>query len=286
MKPKLPDFNDPVIKQRTREIQILLLQKILDVCKKNSLKIWIDSGTLLGAVRHKGFIPWDDDIDVAMFREDYDKLISIAQKEFTTPYFFQCFFTDNGYYRGHAQLRYDDTSMILKYDLKYGRKFHQGIFLDIFVLDSIPTTNKELDRLVNITHRINTYLWRRKYFFFKPDFIRLIKDCIILKTKIFWSDKKLYTYFEDLFRQTKAENSDKVSFLSLFHPSHRSLRNKSWYNETDYLYFEGIKVPVPAEYDKLLTFLYGDYMTPRQDTTMHGDTIIDPFKGYKYYLKS
>ena len=66
-----------------------LLKKLLQVCEKYNLKCWADAGTLIGAIRDHGFIPWDDDIDVAMLREDYDKLVSIADKEFAHPYFFQ-----------------------------------------------------------------------------------------------------------------------------------------------------------------------------------------------------
>ena len=70
-------------------IQLSLLKKVLEVCEKYDLKIWAEGGTLLGTIRHKGYIPWDDDIDLVMFRDDYDKLNEIASKEFKYPYFLQ-----------------------------------------------------------------------------------------------------------------------------------------------------------------------------------------------------
>lgn len=72
-----------------RKIQLLLLQELLKVCNEHNLKIFAAYGTLLGAIRHKGFIPWDDDIDMDMLRPDYDKLVSIAPKAFQPPFFFK-----------------------------------------------------------------------------------------------------------------------------------------------------------------------------------------------------
>ena len=73
-------------------VEMDIAQKLLDVCKKHNLPIWAEAGTLLGAVRHKGFIPWDDDMDFCMMRKDYEKLMEIAPHEFLYPYFFQSFY--------------------------------------------------------------------------------------------------------------------------------------------------------------------------------------------------
>mgnify|MGYP001218621471 CR=1 FL=1 len=83
------------------------------ICKANGLKYFADSGTLIGAIRHEGYIPWDDDIDIMMFREEYDKLCKVAPKELKYPYFFQTEYTDKGSLRGHAQIRNCKTTGIL-----------------------------------------------------------------------------------------------------------------------------------------------------------------------------
>ena len=117
-------------------IQIDLVQKLLEVCKKYDLRIWADSGTLIGTIRDKGYIPWDDDIDLVMMRDDYDKLLAVSNAEFKSPYFFQTAYSEHApYSHGHAQLRMNGTTAIL-----HGNEhmnIHLGIFIDIFVLDNV-----------------------------------------------------------------------------------------------------------------------------------------------------
>ncbi|WP_302782657.1 LicD family protein, partial [Acidaminococcus intestini] len=144
---KLPDhFLDEevqdgfLVSQKRKEVwavELDLLTEFDRVCKKYKLRYFADGGTLLGAIRHGGFIPWDDDIDLAMFRDDYDKLCSIALHEFKNPYFFQTEYTDRGSLRGHAQLRNSNTTAILRNSLNCKYKFNQGIFIDIFPMDSV-----------------------------------------------------------------------------------------------------------------------------------------------------
>lgn len=90
---------------KLQKIELEILKKIDEVCKKHNIKYWIDSGTLLGAVRHKGFIPWDDDIDIAMLREDYEKFLKVAQKDFGNEYFLQTKNTDKKYPLFYAKVR-------------------------------------------------------------------------------------------------------------------------------------------------------------------------------------
>jgi len=113
-------------------VELDLLNEFMRVCDKYQLKWCAEAGTILGAIRHRGMIPWDDDIDVTMTSEDYEKLCRIAPNEFRHPYFFQTEETDPGSIRGHAQLRNSETTGILKSEIERKLQFNQGIFLDIF----------------------------------------------------------------------------------------------------------------------------------------------------------
>ena len=129
------------VTQQMKEIwavELDLLSEFDRVCTKYNIKYFACGGTLLGAIRHHGFIPWDDDIDLAMARKDYEKLCEVAPKEFVHPYFFQTEYTDPGSLRGHAQLRNSITTGILKEEYPLRKKINQGIFIDIFPLDGVP----------------------------------------------------------------------------------------------------------------------------------------------------
>ena len=135
---------------------VLLKQKLLEMakvfhkfCQENDIKYYMLGGTMLGAIRHKGFIPWDDDIDFIMMRKDYDKLVKIASEEFKGPYFFQCTYTDDGYYCGHGQIRNVETAAIGRSEL--GKKYCRGIDIDIFVLDGFIE-----NPLLRFLHRTST----------------------------------------------------------------------------------------------------------------------------------
>lgn len=127
-------------------VQLDLLCEFDRVCKKYNLKYILEHGTLLGAIRHKGYIPWDDDLDVSMLREDYDKLVEVGAKEFREPYFFQN--RDyNGYDTALARLRRSGTTFIMMANTKHNTSYNQGIFIDIFVFDKMPNNKHDVYRI-------------------------------------------------------------------------------------------------------------------------------------------
>ena len=264
-------------------VEMQLLKKLLEVCEKHHLRIWAEGGTLLGAVRHHGYIPWDDDIDMAMLREDYDKLIEISQEEFTSPYFFQCGYTEDKYPRGHAQLRKDGTCAILKGDEVYS--FHQGVFIDIFVYDVIPDDEKKIKALEISARKMQSKLFRyskEHYVISHP-----LYSLKLLAFKLPIIIKGYRHYFQQFDNMLKSNNGSKVACIGFTWDLQHYIRDISLFDGTIFVPFEDIMMPVPSGYDTILKTQYGDYMTPKKAPTQHGGfAIIDTEKSYKDYLPS
>lgn len=264
-------------------VELDLLYKLLEVCEKYGLKCYADAGTLIGAVRHKGFIPWDDDIDVVMFRDDYDKLAAVAEKEFKEPYFFQNAYTDETYTIGHAQIRNSYTTAILPAQRKKKVKYNCGIFLDIFILDGV-TDNKVKLRM----QKFKSELLKRLMLISIQNKFTTKKEKIANKMlKLFKLDKKaLYSMFEKNLRSVSVKDCQYVAPLSFIFETTIRKRNKHFYDDIVLLDYEMFKIPAPSCYHEFLTHRFGDYMKPKKFASTHGEVFFDVDKPYGYYMNS
>ena len=128
-----------------RKAQLIMLEMLIEfdaICTKNKLQYWLDSGSLLGAVRHQGFIPWDDDIDIAMPVEDYCKFIEVAQSELSRDIFLQTSKTDKKFKFDYIKLRSNKARIVEFHEKDRQIKYHQGVFVDIFPMLAIENTEE------------------------------------------------------------------------------------------------------------------------------------------------
>ena len=125
---------------KLHKVELEILDDFIKVCEKNNLTYFLVGGTLLGAIRHKGFIPWDDDIDVGLFRKDYDKFIEIGQKELGDKYYLDCFEHNKDCYLPFAKVRMNGT--LFEEEWTKGIEQHKGIFIDIFPIENIKNKKK------------------------------------------------------------------------------------------------------------------------------------------------
>ena len=240
------------------EVQIDLLNRLQEVCSKNGLQFYLEGGTLLGAVRHKGFIPWDDDIDVVMMRDDYDKLNRIAAKEFEGPYFWQTTYSEKHLYCGHAILRNTETSGFSKNEID--KDYCLGIGIDIFVMDGV-FENPILYGLHRCITKVVNKLVRKTF------------------------SKTLFRFYESLFRMKSVASSKQVGLLS-WRYRHGEIRKKEYYTEMQMLDFEGCKYPAPYRSHELLRDYFGaNYMTPIHAPNAHGQRYIDTKTPYKESIR-
>lgn len=272
-------------------LQMEATKAIIEICQRHNLKIWAESGTLLGCIREKGFIPWDDDIDLAMLRDDYDKLLEYAPKELPYPYFYQTAYTESvPYNRAHSQVRIAGTAAMLNGEAY--SSIDQSIFVDIFVLDVVPD---EPERLSEKIHNVfylksivdNLYIPNRFSFIMSPKQYYWFFKRVLLKLR--YDFITVYKQLEDEMRRDNIhENSKIVKFALICNESYIRNKglNKEWYDETIWMSFEDIQIPVPIGYDKILSTIYGrDYMVPSERPSAHGGyLVLDTVNSYKNYL--
>ncbi|MBQ7883296.1 MAG: LicD family protein [Phascolarctobacterium sp.] len=266
-------------------VELDLLAKFDEVCKKYNIKYFLAYGTLLGAVRHRGFIPWDDDIDIVIFRDDYEKLLSISEKEFKDVYLLQSAYTDKNYMRGHLQLRNTKTCMMLPHEAKVV-EFNQGVFLDIFILDGLVNDmqllQEQFHEMQNIKRKMRYIAYRNKGSSFRKVW-RTVRAKLV--SFIFGSVKEQYCAFEEIAK--RYSDSEDVEILMFRNSAEDCIRQKrKWYSEVCLMEFEGMKLPVPKDYHQILTLCYGkDYIIPKQVSSSHGAVIISTKHSFKKILE-
>ena len=286
---------DYLVSKEMKEIwavELDLLSEFDRVCTKYNIKYFASGGTLLGAIRHQGFIPWDDDIDLAMARKDYVKLCEVAPKEFVHPYFFQTEYTDPGSLRGHAQLRNSLTTGILKEEYPLRKKINQGIFIDIFPLDGVPDDQTKFTALEQQAVELKKAFHRYSLFAY-PGVLNIKSYKSIIKNtgSLFASNyckkktEKLYKRFEEVCSTYNDEETEFLSMLTFRFSDKRLYIEKRFLDDVDRVKFEFTTIPVLKGYDALIKRQYSDYMVMKKASTYHGGVIFDSGKPYIEYLK-
>ncbi len=277
-------------------VELDLLVEFDRVCKKHGIKYFASGGTMLGAVRHKGFIPWDDDIDLMMMRDDYNQLCKIASKEFKHPYFFQTEYTDEGSLRGHAQLRNSMTTGILNGELIYKFRFNQGIFIDIFPLDSViddetkyNIQKKRAKKFRSIYTKLSALTTRYSSNSEEKGIKKITKNILhILFSKFickYFNPQKYYRLFEDECSKYNTVNTKMISTLSFQFENRQHFKYRSDYEEIIEVPFEFLTIPIARNYKHALKKRYGNYEEYVVGNSCHGNVIFDTEKPYTEYIK-
>ncbi len=264
--------------EEVKKIELELLKYFLEICNRHNLKYYLVAGTCLGAVRHQGFIPWDDDIDVGMPRKDYEKFLEIAQAELPEHIFLQTGKTDPDYPLNYAKLRNSNTTF-WETSYKY-MKVNEGIFLDIFPYDG--TSNAKIFKLKKSFYEKNILLA-----FHMPSCDGSFKRRFIKRfARIFFGKYQKFRDKRDkLLKKNEYEKCDIVAdYAGTWGDD--EICPKVYFGNGTMAKFEGLDVVIPENYDAYLKSLYGDYMQLPPEEARHPHhycEVIDTQRPYTDY---
>lgn len=274
--------------RETQLFELQMLSDITDLCDRNNIKYYLCCGTLLGAVRHKGFIPWDEDVDICMPANDYKRFLKIAQKEFGDKYFIQNLATDLYFRRIYTRVRANNTTIMIR-DWEFKSKAHQGIWIDIFPIVDVGNSKLSLKKKSLI---LRTSLFMQNDEFIKYEYDKYKRMFGSVGIKLISLSKKIPIKIRQRLNMWLARRLIKQ-------PKHKdaliiSVMIKRRYpiefieGEPAYVEFEGKQFKTFPKYIEYLELLYGDYMAlpPEEQRVGHRAIVLDTKKDYKEYQKN
>ncbi len=267
-----------------QKVELELLKVFIDICNKLNLNYFLVCGSCLGAARHGGFIPWDDDMDVGMYREDFNKFMEQAPALLPEGIFLQNYKTDPKFPLIFAKLRNSSTTYVEKTCSHLD--IHHGVFIDIFPLDGYPTDPAEIKKLS---------FYEKYYNWLKSAVFELEPNATFMK-KVFHKVLRMFGYHKrtgSIISKIKAmkekypvAESDVIRDLGTSHKS--KVIPKKYFGNGQEILFEGMTVRVPENCDGYLTCLYGDWREvppPEKQTGHHYYDVCDLERPYTYYTK-
>ncbi len=260
--------------EKVQPILLDILKEIKRVCEENGIRYFLYRGTFLGAVRHKGFIPWDDDMDVAMLREDYEKFCRIAPEKLGSDYCFQNWHTDADYAHPFGKVRKRNTVYV---EAKCARLPENGFYVDVYPLDfALEDAEAQKALSQKLLHLYRVKLMKSKYTpWMEGDKIiwkKRIGYLLYQTVALFTTQERLVKAYESLI---SAVPESGVLYEQSALPKTYSFDRAWCENLTEYP-FEDDTFKGPKDYDALLSSLYGDYMElPPEDKRENRHQILE-----------
>ncbi|MBR1457641.1 MAG: LicD family protein [Oscillospiraceae bacterium] len=243
--------------RRLQFVELELLVELDRIAKKHDIPYRIIAGTMLGAVRHGGFIPWDDDADVAMLREDYERFREACAAELDPErFYFQDHVTTPGYRWGYGKLRRRDSVFLREH--QEHMPYEQGVFIDVFPLDAVPDS-RALRTVENFEcFLVRKLLWSRVGK--RADRSAGMRALYALLDKV--PERAVFSWYDRLVERSRRRESGWVRILTFPTPNREYGYRREWYADGEPILFEGHTFSGVSNADAYLHFKFGDYWTP------------------------
>lgn len=261
--------------EHLKKVLLYIANEVKRVCEKNNIRYSLDGGSLIGAVRHKGFIPWDDDFDFSMTRENYNRFIAVCKKDLKDEFILQTYETDSNYPRGFCKILLKTTQLIEPNDTKC--KYQTGIFVDVFPWDNVP------DNVLVRYHQMFVVFLCKKIMLLKAGadipvgsitkrfvhyIIRFIGKILTRRFLIRTMEKNLQKY---------PSSTKRVACMVGVYGYKKTEMNRDVFEQYIDMPFEDSVFSIVSNYDYMLTILFGNYreIPPVEKRKTHDYVVVD-----------
>lgn len=266
---------DQMLKLHLLELEIA--REIKRICEKNNIKYFLTAGSVLGAIRHGGFIPWDDDMDIGMLRKDYERFLVTCKTDLDDRFFLQTWDTDPEYPFSYAKLRLKGTRFVEKFTKDSG--MYDGLFVDVFPYDNVPDS-KILQKIQGLKYFMcKRILWIKKGLgtnMLQDSKEQMFRYYLFLIFSKFFNYKRTKEYFRKV--QTKYNNrvTQKVVTDGSYSYVKESILSR-WAEQLEPVKFETEEFLTYKDRIEYLTYFYGDYLKlpPVEKRNGHSSVCID-----------
>ena len=250
-----------------KSIQLEMMDEIHKICVRNGITYYMIAGTLLGAVRHGGFIPWDVDVDIAMPREDYERFEVLCKAELSDQYRYLDYHQVQNYVHPHALVSHKGTRLNGKYDRVNPAVMGVGVYIDIFPLDNAPNDPELRKKQAQELVLIRKFKGKRLMYCYSFSRVRRVVHYAVA-TMLSWIPvQKINAYQQRIMQQYREQETVCLCSMSSRYKYDKQCMPKDVYGHPVLLDFENRRYYAPAKYTEYLTRLYGDYMRlpPEED---------------------
>ncbi len=256
-----------------KKAQLIIMDEIHRICTENNITYYIIGGTLLGAKRHGGFIPWDIDIDIAMPRSDYDRFKCICSTQLNDRFGYKDFENTESYNHPHAIVTMKNTQLVVKY-MRYNKSVTAWeIYVDIFPLDNAPDDEKKRINQDKAIQKIKKQICLKQAYLYSDNLIKKIVKRAI-STGMFWTDiDRLNRKFDKIIRLYNNEETLCLCSMSSHYSYKKQCMEREIYGKPKLIAFEDRKYYAPEKVEEYLTRIYGDYMKlpPKEEQEKYMD---------------